>query len=586
MKHNSIYLLKTISIFAVLCAIQLPAQVSWGVNGNATSNGNFLGTTNSEPLIFKTNSLEALRIKPNGEIKIASFENIGKGVVTFNNNGTLTNRVFPNDTNQVFCGSGNFKSVSALSGWTRTGNVLYNSTGVNVGIGTNNPQYALDVVGSAFFTGTVSAQGVILTNKLLADTMKAGQMFSLNNNMHMSAGGINEIYTTTGSLRIQSNASNSNNVVISAGTNGSVGIGTFNPVYKLDVDGKLRVTDKILVNRIVPLPGDSVVYIGDSSVVISSWNGNKVYGSTQGLGVGSNTAFARGQNSVAIGQKVRVPVSANNAIIIGTGLVTGIGVFENTIANSLMIGFNSDKSTLFVAPASGIGTVGKIGIGTTTPYALFQTGDGFNKITLAPTIGGTQGAQSTLGFNVHQDPVSGHYIAHGNGSSNAGSAITQDEEGTLRFFIFNNTGGTDQNADQIRFESQSILSLRQDRVQIGERNLSGTSIYNTSFTKLVVDGGIVCRDLVVSVVDWQDEVFDSTYYLAPIDSVASFISMNGHLPGVKSEIEIEQNGMSMSETIAMQQRKIEELTLYIIQLDARLKEVEEKEKTNSVEQPK
>jgi len=592
MKHNPPHLLKAVVILAVICsaAENLHAQLNqfWNTNGNATSNGNFLGTTNNEPLIFKTNGLEALRVKPNGEIKVASFENIGKGVVTFNNNGVLTNRVFPNDTNQVFCGSGNFKSVAALSGWTRTGNVLYNSPGVNVGIGTSNPQYALDVVGSAYFTGTVSAQGVILTNKLLADTMKAGSMFDLNNNLHMSAGGLNEIYTTTGALRFQSNAGNNANTIFSAGTSGNVGIGNFNPVYKLDVSGTVRFANDVYVGRLRPLPGDSVVIIGDSSIYFS---GNKIYttpiGNVRGLGLGSATAQGYGPNSVVIGQRARTDYGAQNAIIVGTGVVTGNGVFVNAVPNSLMIGFNSDKPTMFVAPASGAGTVGKIGVATVQPEALFQVGDGFGKITLAPTTNGTQGAQSTLGFNVHQDAATGSYISRGNGTYNSGSAITQDQDGGLHFYVFDNTGGTDQTIDQLHFETQSILTLRKERVQIGDNTILSTSAFNTIDTKLTVDGRIICRDLVVSIVDWQDEVFDSAYYLLPLDSVASYISSNGHLPGVKGETVIEQNGMSVSETVTMQQQKIEELTLYLIQLNARMKAIEEENaKLKEEQQPK
>lgn len=202
------------------------------------------------------------------------------------------------------------------------------------------------------------------------------------------------------------------------------------------------------------------------------------------------------------------------------------------------------------------------------------------------TLNGTQGAQSTLGFNVHQDPSTGWYLARGNGTYNAGSAITQDQEGALRFYIFQNTGGSDQLVDQIHFETQSILTLRTDRVQIGQSELLTTSPFNTPDTKLTVDGRILCKDLVVSDVDWQDEVFDSTYYLLPLDSVASYIAENGHLPGVKAEDEIEQNGMSVVATAEVQQQKIEELMLYIIQLNERMKRIEEENANLKDVQPK
>ena len=371
MKRNP---LKPIRKLVIIAGIVLPTVGSsqlntfWNTNGNSSVNGNFIGTTNNEPLIFKTNSLEALRIKTNGEIKVTAFESIGKGVVTFNNNGVLTTRVFPNDTNQVFCGSGNFKSIAALSGWTRSGNVLYNSTGVNVGIGTSNPQYALDVVGSASFTGTVSAQGVILTNKLLADTMKAAQMLSLNNNMHLSGGGINQIYTSTGDLRIQSNSNvNASNLILSAGTNGNVGIGTFSPQYKLDVAGSVRVTEAILTKRIKPLAGDTVIAFGDSTIYMSInnriWPG--AFGNIKGMSIGNSTSTGNGLYSLAIGSKVVTTPAANYAIAMGSGVVGGSGVLVNTIPNSLMVGFNSDKPTFFVEPATGAGTTGAVAIADT-----------------------------------------------------------------------------------------------------------------------------------------------------------------------------------------------------------------------------
>lgn len=576
----------------LLCScfvIHVSAQTAtpWNPGGNAISNGQFLGTTNNEPLIMKTNGVEHLRIKTNGNIQINAFQNMGRGLVYANNNGVLNFTAFPNDTNQVFAGSGNFKSIAALSGWTRTGNVLYNAPGVNVGVGTSNPQYALEVVGSAFFHGTISAQGVILTNKLMADTMKAGSMFTLNNSMHMSAGPISQIYTSNGELRFQSNTGNSYNTIFSAGTNGRVGIGTFNPAYKLDVAGTVRFQNDVYVSRLRPLPGDSVVSIGDSSVVISSSGGyNKIRPSSRGLGIGSTTVFADGANSVAIGQKLEIPLAANNAIIIGTGVIGGNGKLVNGTANSLMIGFNSDLPTMFFAPAAGAGTYGKVGVATTSPEVLFQVNSGTNRITIDKPATNSTGFVSTVGFNVSYDAASNHYVTRGDGQQNSGSAITQDNEGCLRFYVFGNTGGADQSVDLAHFESQSIMTIRSQRVQIGQSDLLANSIFNDPNTKFTVDGRIMCKDLVVSVIDWQDEVFDSSYVLMPLDSVAAYIARYNHLPGVKAESEIESNGMSVSEAAATQQQKIEELMLYILQLDARIKLLEAENKELKEEQPK
>lgn len=592
MKHTS---LNQARVTFVTCTLFLTATLSaqtpfWRNNGNNSGSSDFLGTTNNQPLVLKANGTEGLRLLTDGTVRINSFSALGNGVVT-SSNGVLGFKAFPNDTNQVFTGSGSFRSISTLSGWTRTGNVLYNAPGVNVGIGITNPVYPLEVQGSAFFHGTIYADGVVLADKMLVDTLKTGVMFTLNNNLYMRGGSLNELYTASGDLRIQSNPLCTGNTIFNAGVNGFVGIGTYNPAYKLDVSGTVRFQNDVYLTRIRPQPGDTVVIIGDSSIAFGFWGGcNHIQPVQRGLGIGGNTAFGRGTNSIAIGAKVVAELNAPNAIVIGSGVMNGSGTLVNNTPNSLMIGFNSTLPTIFVAPASGAGALGKVGIGTTSPEALLQINNDNNKIVFDAAGTNTVGFAGYAGFNVIRDAGSGLFTAHGDGAHNAGSVIAQDNDGGLHFFIFDNTGTTDQGLDPVHVEQLSIMTLRRDRVQIGQNILSTSSPYNNLGTKLSVDGRVLCKDLVVSDVDWQDEVFDSTYTLLPLDSVSAYIAQNGHLPNVKPQEDVEQNGMSVAETDAMQQQKIEELTLYILQLDARLKSLEEEnaqlKKENSGQQPK
>ena len=76
----------------------------------------------------------------------AAFGN-SNSLLSVNNSG-MGVKTFSVDTNQLFSRSSSFR-VSELSGWTYDGNKTYTDPGVKVGIGNSNPQYALDVNGSA-----------------------------------------------------------------------------------------------------------------------------------------------------------------------------------------------------------------------------------------------------------------------------------------------------------------------------------------------------------------------------------------------------------------------------------------------------
>jgi len=60
-------------------------------------------------------------------------------------------------------------------------------------------------------------------------------------------------------------------------------------------------------------------------------------------------------------------------------------------------------------------------------------------------------------------------------------------------------------------------------------------------------------------------VFDKNYRLLTLKEVEEFIKENHHLPDVPSEKEVAENGIDVEEMDGILLKKIEELTLYIIE---------------------
>jgi hypothetical protein len=92
--------------------------------------------------------------------------------------------------------------------------------------------------------------------------------------------------------------------------------------------------------------------------------------------------------------------------------------------------------------------------------------------------------------------------------------------------------------------------------------------------KLLVDGSIGAREVVIKAINqpWPDYVFAKDYNLMKLTQLEKYIANNKHLPDMPSALEIEANGQSLSEIQRLQQQKIEELFLYVLQQQ---KEIEE-----------
>lgn len=120
---------------------------------------------------------------------------------------------------------------------------------------------------------------------------------------------------------------------------------------------------------------------------------------------------------------------------------------------------------------------------------------------------------------------------------------------------------------------QSRMSITNSgAVTIG--NVSTPSGY-----KLYVEQGILTEQVKVAVRttnDWSDFVFKPNYNLMPLDEVACYIESNHHLPNVPSAEAVVKEGINMAIMDAKLLEKIEELTLYSIELNKQLKLLQEK----------
>ena len=100
---------------------------------------------------------------------------------------------------------------------------------------------------------------------------------------------------------------------------------------------------------------------------------------------------------------------------------------------------------------------------------------------------------------------------------------------------------------------------------------------NSPQAKLSVNGNVCAKEVRVSLSGspcWPDYVFAQDYDLMKISDLRSCVQQNRHLPGVPSAAEVEENGVELGATTEILLQKIEEMTLYIIQLEERVQQLE------------
>ena len=222
---------------------------------------------------------------------------------------------------------------------------------------------------------------------------------------------------------------------------------------------------------------------------------------------------------------------------------------------------------------------GHVGIGTTSPEGKLEVKGPYTG--QSQLIINTTSANGELRFSDNGVPKgfvwykpTGDYMAFGRGgidnsifiksSGNVGIATetpahTLDVNGALNATeirlngeIFNPT---------VWAQSGTDINYLQGTVGIG------TATVPTGY-RLAVDGNIVAEEIQIQLSDtWPDYVFEEDYDLKPLSEVEAFVKANKHLPDVPSASEVVSEGQRLGEINAILLKKVEELTLYVIQLN-------------------
>lgn len=131
-------------------------------------------------------------------------------------------------------------------------------------------------------------------------------------------------------------------------------------------------------------------------------------------------------------------------------------------------------------------------------------------------------------------------------SSNAGSYLT----------FSTSTSGTVTATERMRIDNAGNVGI-------------GTT---TPDQKLAVNGAIHSKSALVDLDNFPDYVFKKDYNLPSLTDVKTYIDKNHHLPDVPTAAEVKKNGLDLGEINKTLVQKVEELTLYLIELNKQVKE--------------
>lgn len=458
--------------------------------------------------------------------------------------------------------------IFSTPGLAQTPNNNLSDTG-NVGIGTINPVEKFEVQGNSVLRGKVS----------VTDSMTIGNNVNVQSSMRI-ADTLN-VGSTIRVVRIEDVQSLSSEKI----ETGTIGSST----GEITIAGREDIVDPG-----TGVPCDALVlnycnrtiygYFKNSSTGVETYPGVSI-GKLSSASAQHSVSLGRenmslGVGSIAVGQRVR-PM-AENSMVIGSAPSTGaMTYFSNNTANSLMIGFNTTLPSIFVGPSTiAPNFCGNVGIGNKTPSDLFHVGSGLMGTCFGSAFNNGAGYFITyMGSNAARTRTDNHqtssWTISGAEGTNGASILATDAGGNMVFIPIKKT-------DASNTYSLSDADIKAHRVMLLEPGTINPQTQKLEGALMRLNGKIYCKEVEVKIdpTAWWDDVFAEGYNLRAIVELEEYINTHKHLPDVPSEQEVIEKGLPVGEGYGMLLRKIEELTLYMIELK---KENEEMKKALEVE---
>ena len=295
--------------------------------------------------------------------------------------------------------------------------------------------------------------------------------------------------------------------------------------------------------------GSEATYFGTNSGAISTAAGNAFFGAYTGV---ANTSGDRG---TFIGHK------AGNA--------NTTGQYNTFLGHSSGILNTTGRMNVYLGGSTGYNTTS----GKTNSFVGYATGYYTTTGEANTFLGANAGFKNTTGSrNTYVGQVAGNNNQTGNGNVAVGYKAGYKELGNDKLYIANSDTINpliygDFAAGQLVFNGKVGVSTSTFPASVGTADVSAY--------KLFVKGGILTDELRIRT-GWADYVFEKSYNLKSLREIESFIEKNGHLPNVPSAQKVESDGLSIGDISRIQQEKIEELTLHLIEQSKKIEKQEER----------